>query len=43
MELCIRFIQDNQFFLKRGVIRGLHYANQSFAQAKLVRVLQGEI
>lgn len=37
------FIQDNQSFSKRGVIRGLHLQSNPFAQAKLVRVLQGEI
>jgi dTDP-4-dehydrorhamnose 3,5-epimerase len=37
------FIQDNQSFSKRGVIRGLHLQISPFAQAKLVRVLQGEI
>jgi dTDP-4-dehydrorhamnose 3,5-epimerase len=37
------FIQDNQSFSTRGVIRGLHLQITPFAQAKLVRVLQGEI
>jgi dTDP-4-dehydrorhamnose 3,5-epimerase len=37
-----RFVQDNQSFSKRGVLRGLHYQVQH-AQGKLVRVLQGEI
>ena len=37
------FIQDNQSFSKRGVVRGLHLQINPFAQAKLVRVLQGEI
>jgi dTDP-4-dehydrorhamnose 3,5-epimerase len=37
------FIQDNQSFSKKGVIRGLHLQINPFAQAKLVRVLQGEI
>jgi dTDP-4-dehydrorhamnose 3,5-epimerase len=37
------FIQDNQSFSKRGVIRGLHLQINPFAQAKLVRVLEGEI
>lgn len=37
------FIQDNQSFSKRGVIRGLHFQVGSFAQTKLVRVLQGQI
>ncbi|MFT5963730.1 MAG: dTDP-4-dehydrorhamnose 3,5-epimerase [Flavobacterium sp.] len=38
-----QFIQDNQSFSKRGVIRGLHLQINSFAQAKLVRVIEGEI
>ena len=37
------FIQDNQSFSKKGVIRGLHLQINPVAQAKLVRVLQGEI
>ena len=38
-----QFIQDNQSFSKHGVIRGLHLQINPFAQAKLVRVLEGEI
>ncbi|MFH6972912.1 dTDP-4-dehydrorhamnose 3,5-epimerase [Flavobacterium petrolei] len=38
-----QFIQDNQSYSTRGVIRGLHLQINPFAQAKLVRVLQGEI
>lgn len=41
--ITYNFIQDNQSFSKRGVIRGLHLQIKPFAQAKLVRVLQGEI
>jgi dTDP-4-dehydrorhamnose 3,5-epimerase len=41
--ITYQFIQDNQSFSKRGVIRGLHLQDNPFAQAKLVRVLQGEI
>jgi dTDP-4-dehydrorhamnose 3,5-epimerase len=37
------FIQDNQSFSTRGVIRGLHLQINPYAQAKLVWVLQGEI
>jgi dTDP-4-dehydrorhamnose 3,5-epimerase len=37
------FIQDNQSFSVYGVIRGLHYQREPFAQAKLVRVLEGGI
>jgi len=38
-----KFIQDNQSFSKKGVIRGLHLQAAPYAQAKLVRVLEGEI
>lgn len=38
-----RFVQDNQAFSGRGVLRGLHYQTAPFTQAKLVRVLQGEV
>ena len=37
-----QFVQDNQSRSKRGVLRGLHYQVEQ-AQAKLIRVLQGEI
>jgi dTDP-4-dehydrorhamnose 3,5-epimerase len=37
------FIQDNQSFSVYGVIRGLHYQREPFAQSKLVRVLEGSI
>lgn len=37
------FVQDNQSYSKRGVIRGLHAQAGSHAQAKLVRVLKGEV
>lgn len=38
-----QFMQDNQSFSKKGVIRGLHLQINPFPQAKLVRVLEGEI
>jgi len=37
------FVQDNQSFSVYGVIRGLHFQQEPFAQSKLVRVLQGRI
>lgn len=37
------FVQDNESFSRRGVVRGLHYQRPPHAQAKLVRVVQGEI
>ena len=39
----VNFVQDNQSFSKRGVIRALHYQLGEFSQAKLVRVLQGRV
>ena len=39
----ISFVQDNQSFSTRGVLRGLHAQKGEYAQAKLVRVLQGEV
>ena len=37
------FIQDNESKSVRGVVRGLHYQTGEFAQAKLVRVVQGKV
>ena len=39
----ITFVQDNQSFSTKGVLRGLHYQTGEHAQAKLVRVLHGEV
>lgn len=39
----IVFRQDNQSYSKKGTVRGLHYQKGDFAQAKLVRCVQGEI
>ena len=39
----VDFVQDNQSFSKKGVVRGLHYQLAPKGQGKLVRVLQGEI
>ena len=37
------FVQDNQSSSSYGVIRGLHYQLNPYAQTKLVRVLSGRI
>lgn len=37
------FVQDNQSSSVRGVLRGLHFQRGQYAQAKLVRVLQGTV
>ena len=39
----VTFVQDNQSFSSKGVLRGLHYQTGEHAQAKLVSVLQGEV
>jgi dTDP-4-dehydrorhamnose 3,5-epimerase len=36
-------VQDNESQSARGVIRGLHYQLNPFAQAKLVRVVNGKV
>lgn len=41
--LAVDFVQDNQSRSQRGVLRGLHFQHAEFAQAKLVRVLQGKV
>ena len=39
----ISFIQDNESFSTKGVLRGLHYQTGKYAQAKLVRVIKGKV
>jgi dTDP-4-dehydrorhamnose 3,5-epimerase len=39
----VHFVQDNQSFSKKGVLRGLHYQKGKHAQAKLITVLSGRI
>lgn len=37
------WVQDNQSFSQKGTVRGLHFQNSPFAQAKLVRVITGKV
>lgn len=39
----VRFIQDNESCSTRGVLRGLHYQLAPYSQAKLVRVIRGNV
>lgn len=39
----VHFVQDNQSHSTQGVLRGLHYQCGQHAQAKLVRVIHGEV
>lgn len=41
LGLNYKFVQDNESKSTFGVVRGLHYQLEPYAQAKLVRVLQG--
>jgi len=41
--ILTQFVQDNQSKSEYGVVRGLHYQVNPFAQAKLVRVIEGRI
>ena len=37
------FIQDNESRSRYGVLRGLHFQKGEYAQAKLVRVIEGRV
>lgn len=41
-NLVYNFVQDNQSSSTKGVLRGLHF-QKTYPQAKLVRVLRGEV
>ncbi|QHT68095.1 dTDP-4-dehydrorhamnose 3,5-epimerase [Rhodocytophaga rosea] len=37
------FVQDNQSFSRKGVLRGLHFQKKPYEQGKLVRVITGKV
>ena len=39
----VTFVQDNESMSRYGVVRGLHYQAEPFAQAKLIRVVSGRV
>ncbi|MBO7092102.1 MAG: dTDP-4-dehydrorhamnose 3,5-epimerase [Victivallales bacterium] len=39
----VTFVQDNESMSRYGVVRGLHYQAEPFAQAKLIRVVVGRV
>jgi dTDP-4-dehydrorhamnose 3,5-epimerase len=41
--LDVQFVQDNQSFSVKNVVRGLHFQKEPFAQGKLVRVISGKV
>ena len=42
-QISVPFLQDNHSKSSAGVLRGLHYQKEPFAQGKLVRCIAGEI
>ena len=43
LGFALNFVQDNQSISKQGVLRGLHFQDGEYAQAKLVQVIKGEV
>ena len=41
--IMTEFVQDNESFSTQNTLRGLHFQKPPFAQAKLVRVLEGAV
>ncbi len=39
----VNFVQDNESFSSKGVLRGLHFQKGEYAQAKLVRAIKGSV
>jgi dTDP-4-dehydrorhamnose 3,5-epimerase len=42
-ELSLDFVQGNQSFSCKGVLRGLHFQNPPYAQGKLMQVISGSV
>lgn len=43
LNIDLSFVQDNLSFSQKGVLRGLHFQKEPFAQGKLVKVIKGEV
>lgn len=43
LGIDVDFVQDNQSFSHKNVLRGLHYQAQPYGQGKLVRVIKGSV
>lgn len=43
LQLSESFVQDNESRSRYGVVRGLHFQKPPYAQAKLIRVVSGEV
>lgn len=43
MGLNFNFVQDNESFSSKGVLRGLHFQKPPYSQGKLIRVVKGSV
>ncbi len=43
VDSTVTFVQDNESFSAKGVLRGLHFQKPPYTQAKLVRVVKGKV
>lgn len=43
LGIDVDFVQDNESRSMKGVLRGLHFQKEPFAQGKLVRVIRGAV
>lgn len=43
LGITLEFVQDNQSFSHKNVLRGLHTQASPYSQGKLVRVIQGKV
>ena len=41
--ICEEFVQDNHSKSSKGVLRGLHYQIEPYAQSKIIRCIKGKI
>lgn len=42
-NIDVEFLQDNQSLSQKGVLRGLHFQEPPYAQAKLIKVITGKV
>ncbi len=41
--ITANFVQDNQSKSSKGVLRGMHFQTEEYAQAKLIQVIKGKV
>lgn len=43
LKIDLNFVQDNESYSTKGVVRGLHYQLPPYEQGKLVRIIKGAV